>query len=420
MNTFTKNRGTALFAAGCLLLGMGAFAQQAMLGDLNRDGSCNVMDVQAAVCQALQVQERTWEADIDGNGEVDVLDVQHAVNTALGTGGLLQRIQGTVECDGDMLQDRLRIRAVSQDGQMVEGDVDPDTGEFQLTVRTMNSWAFAFFAGEDGGGPVETGALSFSYGQEKSVELGIPALSQGDTLDLGQLQFAQQMSPQEDTRKMLGTLNRHMYQYDGDGDGIPDCVDPLMNRVMSGPGVPQNMERNGLDRRVAECISSWLDEITAPSLTDENEDGIPDFIEPLIACLEANISDWFEDHGHMVPQGDENHNGIPDTVDDIVAYVLDGLDDWLAGLDDPDLIDANGNGIPDYLEAYLDVTGGPNFLDADGDGVPDFAADDDGDGIPNCQDPDYVCDGDRDGDGIPNDQDIDDDNDGVPDYADVK
>ena len=31
--------------------------EQAMLGDLNRDGSCDIRDVQAMICQALQVRE---------------------------------------------------------------------------------------------------------------------------------------------------------------------------------------------------------------------------------------------------------------------------------------------------------------------------------------------------------------------------
>ena len=71
-----------------LALSGAAFAEgeMARLGDVNMDGTCNVLDIQATICQALQTQTRTREANLDEDDDVDVLDVQNCINTALGTG----------------------------------------------------------------------------------------------------------------------------------------------------------------------------------------------------------------------------------------------------------------------------------------------------------------------------------------------
>eukprot|EP01047_Picozoa_sp_COSAG01_P003102 COSAG01_NODE_89_length_27311_cov_22.687061_8_plen_594_part_00 len=92
----------------------------------------------------------------------------------------------------------------------------------------------------------------------------------------------------------------------------------------------------------------------------------------------------------------------------------DGKDDAVEGIQD-----ANGDGVPDYIDN--------RELDQDKDGIPDAvegSADTDGDGIPNNLDPDSDNDGipdvvetaaDADGDGVPNYLDLDSDGDGIPD-----
>jgi len=392
---------------------------QTRLGDVNMDGYCNVLDVQATICQALQTQQRTREADIDENGSVDIVDVQNCINTALANGGLLQRVRLRLNADAETLQNRVRVCAISQTGECVQGDVDPETGEHMLRLRVKSAWSIAFFANENEQGQAQTGTLEFPIAGAVSCVLPLPELSWGDTLDLGQFQFQNRIRTQRDIRAMLGEVNGRLSDADNDGNGIPDFADPLLQRAQNGPGVPQGMDRESLDSRIAACIAGWLDEITIPDLVDSDEDGIPDFVEPLITCLEENIAGWYEDNGQPAPQGDMNHDGTPDFIEDIVDYVVAGIPEWMAGLGDPDVIDENGNGIPDYLEDLLGIPGGPNYTDADGDGVPDFAQDDDGDGIPNCRDDDVICDNDCDGDGIPNVTDEDNDNDGAPDYADA-
>jgi hypothetical protein len=63
------------------------------VGDVNGDGVVNILDVQAAISQALGVSVQTPEADADASNSVDVGDVTHLVNTVLNTGGLVQRVK---------------------------------------------------------------------------------------------------------------------------------------------------------------------------------------------------------------------------------------------------------------------------------------------------------------------------------------
>lgn len=407
--------------------------EQAMLGDLNRDGSCDIRDVQAMICQALQLRERTREADLDEDGAVDIFDIQNGINTALETAGLVQRVSGTVECDGETLQNRLRVYAVSQDGQCVQGEVDPETGEFVLRLRVNSAWSFAFFANVGEQCQQQVGTVEIPIEDKASCLLPLAQLSHGGELDLGQLQFQERMRVGEDMRNMFAHMNQWRFGADSDGDGIPDFCAGLLTRAENAPDVPETMRQGeGLAVYVAPCIEEWLAQITEVSLTDANEDGIPDFVEPLIACIESSVDDWFEAHGQQMPEGSgqqgqgSGQQGTGDGdqganfVANLVAYVVEGIPEWLANLDSPDVIDANGDGIPDYLEPLLKEPGGPNAVDADGDGRPDFAQDADGDGIPNGQDEDFQCPNDCDGDGIPNSLDKDCDNDGVPNYADAE
>ena len=109
-----------------------------------------------------------------------------------------------------------------------------------------------------------------------------------------------------------------------------------------------------------------------------------------------------------------NRHGIPDSVEGNWDADGDGIPNYLD-------LDSDGDGIPDSVEGTGDIDGDgiPNFLDpdSDGDNIPDSVEgtdDFDGDGIPNYQDTD------SDADGIP---DIDEgttdaDQDGQPDYLD--
>ena len=87
----------------------------------------------------------------------------------------------------------------------------------------------------------------------------------------------------------------------------------------------------------------------------------------------------------------------------------------------PTRLDTDGDGVPDYLDAFpVDPT---ESLDTDGDGIGNNAdMDDDNDGLVDSLDPNPLeadAFDDADGDGIPNYLDLDDDNDGVTDVEDA-
>jgi len=210
--------------------------EQAMLGDLNRDGSCDIRDVQAMICQALQVREQVREADLDENGAVNIFDVQSGINTALETAGLVRRVRGRVEGEDTLLQSRVQVRAVSHDGQYAQGDVDPATGEFVLRLRVNSAWSVAFFADHNGQGQQQTGTLEIPVGEKASCLVPLAGLSHGGELDLGNLQFQERIRATRDMRTMFAHMNRWMFQNDSDGDGIPDFCAPLLTRAQEGPG----------------------------------------------------------------------------------------------------------------------------------------------------------------------------------------
>jgi hypothetical protein len=401
---------------------------RARLGDINRDGSCDIRDIQASVSQALGASDATYEGDMDENGMVDIFDVQHMVNTALEAGGMVQQVRGSMAYDAETFPEGMHIRAMSEDGQSMTAEVDPRTGEFSMRLQTGTAWAFASMANGDQSGQGTFGAMQFPLADQDSVVVPMPELSLGDELDLGEFQFGAVMRAQMDIRSMHGGINGRLDVSDADGDGIPDFAAPLMRQAHRGPGVFEDMEMGTLNSLVAPCIETWLDEMTEPSLTDTNEDGVPDFVDPLVTCLTEQIPVWFEFHGHgggmmggsggMMGGGSALEGELPQYVQKIIDYVVAAIPEWIASLEQPDLIDLDGNGIPDFLDAVLETPGGLYHADADGDGVPDFAQDDDEDGIPNCLDEDAWTLEDCDGDGIPNHWDRDDDNDEILDYAD--
>jgi len=413
----------ALFGAAVLLLvGMQAAVVQAgMLGDVDLDGRTNILDIQRMVNQALAVAGETSEDDVNENGQVEILDIQNLVNTVLGEAGLLQRVKGSIQYQG--MTTAQRVIAVSSNGLFAEGEVDPESHEFLLRLRVKTAWALALQVSTGPGEPQACiGTIEFPIADGSSATMPIPQLSLGNELDLGHLNFGDgsqhTVRTQAEIRAMIGEMGNPIHAGDDNGNGVPDFVEPLMNRVRQGPGVPAGADMDSLAALVSDCISSWLDELTTPDLTDANDDGVPDFVEPLIDCLLANIESWLESHGTAVPPGDADQNGTPDFVDGIINHVVVGIPEWLLGLARPEVVDDDEDGIPDFIEDHLSLPGLPSYVDSDGNGIPNFAEDDDDDGIPNIADPDAHGPGDQDGDGVGDGDDLDDDNDDVPDYAD--
>lgn len=199
---------------------------------------------------------------------------------------------------------------------------------------------------------------------------------------------------------------------DSDGDGIPDYLDVDSDN----DGLPDSFEANrpaptGIDSD-ADGIDDAFDVDATGSvdsdgdgiddafiITDTDNDGIPDYLD--LDTDGDGIKDSQEQVLVVLSGVDSDNDGIDDAID--VDFTL-GTDANLDGIDDNalDLIDIDGDGIPNFRD-----------LDSDGDGISDITegdVDSDGDGIPDYRDLD------SDGDGIPDSQENGDfNNDGIND-----
>ncbi len=409
----------SLVVAGALIA-PGAGAQQYMLGDLNGDGIMNILDIQATIAQALGAIAQTPQANLDENGQVDVLDVQNEINSVLGEGGLVQKMSGSVNCQGDC--DMLTIRALSMDGQCEQADVDPVTGEFQLRLKVKTAWSLSLCQKTGTQSQAQDRVLAtfqFRVGQQESSTLPLMTLAR-EELQLGTCEQDQdRIRLRDSVQQMLGQLAKPVDSTDSNGDGVPDFVDPLLQRLSTGPGVPHNADLAPLCQAVGPCLDGWVEAGVKPDLTDENGDGCPDFVEPVLACIQAQVQTWLQANGVHVPPTDNDGNGIPDTVDAVMEHVRANVQMWLNQVGCADCCDQDGDGVPDYIQSRLCYSGTVGPFDSDGDGIPNYAEDNDGDGIPNYLDPDCRNADDDDADGVANVDDLDDDNDGLPDYADL-
>ncbi len=396
---------------------------QGLPGDINLDGNTDVLDVQGAIAQAIGLIAATPEANLDEEGGVTILDIQHLINSALGVGGLVQRVHGVIDCSCDA--PHLVIVAVSREGGHVIAPVDPANGEFQLLLRVRTAWAMALCAVTNAPGAKQIDPLSgleclatfaFPIGGEMSSTLPLPELSGGGKLDLGLLvRIGDRVPVTVDLRPLLAPLDRPLPVADENGNGVPDVVEPLIRPIQGTIGLPGNFNIEGFLVHVGACLASHPHLLEHPDLRDENGNHIPDFLEPVLLCTRTCLVQFLEE---SPPVGGVTAQQV---VEAAMARVRSGIGTWLDSLGRNLLVDENNNGVPDRFERLIATNTFPAEIDQDGNGTPDFADDQDGDGVPNIEDPDWLGRpgvSDADGDGIGDAVDLDDDNDGVPDYAD--
>ncbi|MGL4598632.1 MAG: hypothetical protein ACRCYO_14035, partial [Bacteroidia bacterium] len=163
---------------------------------------------------------------------------------------------------------------------------------------------------------------------------------------------------------------------------------------------------------ITPCVDTDGDGILNPNDLDDDNDGIPDFVE---ACGVAAVN--FSCIGGD-PDADADQDGIPNYMDANFctlnsAGVCANLDADGDGIINGQDVDSDNDGITDVREA-----GG---TDANGDGRIDGFADSDGDGLANSVDPSTggtpLTVPNSDGNGNPNYLDVDSDNDGIPDVV---
>ncbi len=365
----------------------------AAVGDVNGDGVVNVLDIQAAIAQALQTVPGSALADVDGNSLVDIADVQNLINTTLGTGGLLQRVKGVLSAPADLLQAGITLAATSQDGDQVVATVDPETGAFSIKLPVRKAWSLTFATTPDADGNQQTGTVQFSVAGVTSTVLPLAELSQCDVLDLGTLTFGSVITVTTDLRDLLSHINIQDLLVDADGNGIPDFLDNLLGEAarlpifdctttsegeapVEGEVVPMAhgnalspmvlpcIDLTALKRVIKTCVADNLSTVTDVSLIDANGNHIPDFLEPFLGCLRDAVKTWLQQYN------------LPLTTDMAVDFVMNTitqhLPELLRNLHLPQLTDTHGNGIPDSIAALVGLLHIPPAMDANGDGIPDF------------------------------------------------
>ena len=404
-----------------LALSAAAHAQDPapILGDVNGDGNIDVLDIQGAANMALGSTDSTPPADVDENASINILDVQVLTNTALGVGGLVQPVVGYfAPAAAAKGVSAVKAVAISADGRKIEADVDPSTGIFELTLPVRTSWSIGFIGI---GTEADTlGTVTFPIADERASSIPLPGLSDGNTIDLGNIAAGLATETESDMRTLLAERSDPLDVADNDGNGVSDLFQGLLLPYPwqvegSGIKIPDGLDINVLQAGVDECLRGSLQYVSMPDLTGIEVAGVPAFVAPMLYCFTQELYQWLDD-------SDLNALQIANRIYQISAAITPRIKPWLAGLNIPELTDANGNHVPDYIEnQYCQQESGKVDacqLDTNGNGIPDFAEDDDGDNIPNYLDVDSHTEQDADGDGIENDEDLDDDNDGQLDYAD--
>ena len=183
---------------------------------------------------------------------------------------------------------------------------------------------------------------------------------------------------------------------DTDGDGRPDVIDPDSDN----DGIPDSIERD--DDADGDGTPNYLDR-------DSDDDGIPDTVEDDRALGVDGDGDGIDD-GYDVDSSLMGTDADGDGVDDALMPLDsdgDGHDNYLD-------IDSDNDGIPDTVEADLDV-----LADGDSDQINDvydvdatLGTDADGDGVD-----DAVMPTNTDGDDAPDYLDLDTDNDSLLDVV---
>lgn len=390
----------------------------AIPGDVNKDGVIDILDVQNGINIAIGISENIPMADVNQNDMVDVLDIQILINSVLGTGGLVQPLEGQLAStsgNGQQGTSPLFI-ALSDDGRIITSEVSSN-GVFQTLLPVGTAWTFGIV--NNSGNGLQSLPILAPTGRLNSLSIPLLQLSTGKPLQLNNLSLQQSSIILPDLRNLLGRIAEPLPDVDENSNQIPDIYEQLINEIktefLSLPYLQtlgfNDTLINNLLQSLGTCIQPQKDTLLTPSLNRIEIDGYPEMVLPLIQCLQQMIKTSLIQLG--VPG--------PETITNLImsqfqSELQQQIVAWLDSLQIPELTDTNRNSIPDFIENQI-CNGNNCKFDTNGNGIPDFIEDNDGDGVPNYLDPDNRTEQDWDGDGISNEQDIDANGNGILDYA---
>ncbi|NND70349.1 MAG: OmpA family protein, partial [Rhodothermales bacterium] len=350
-------------------------------------------------------------SDVAGNISITVFMVD--IDLDADDDGIPDNIEGTLDSDGDGIQDYLDIDS-DNDGIP---DSDEDTGLPVLSGidsdgdNIDDAIDVDYTAGLDTDGDGIDDAFVLTDTDKDGIPNHLDSDSDGDGI-------ADIIEGAVDT-DLDGKPN--YLDTDSDNDGIPDNIEDTASPILTG----SDIDNDGIDDAL---------DVDESAGTDANGNGIDDAFEP-----QDTDGDGIPDQ--LDPDSDDD--GLPDALEAGVLPLLVGSDDDADGIDDAMDVDStggsdtNGNGVDDALEPLdTDGDGIPDYqeIDSDSDGILDgteadvSGLDADGDNIDDAYDLDggaeYSINGiaaigatDTDSDGVPDYRDLDSDNDGLSDVT---
>jgi len=175
---------------------------------------------------------------------------------------------------------------------------------------------------------------------------------------------------------------------DSDGDGLSDGFERcILKTNPSSMDTDRDGTPDGSEDPDADGLTNLMEQEmgTDPLEYDSDGDGISDALDPEPVGRDSDgdgLSDAFERQANTLPNNpDSDGDGIPDGAEDPDGDGLINSYEQKLGTS-PTGTDSDGDGLSDGFEAVLAGTD-PTSTDTDGDGIPDGAEDPDGDGMTN-------------------------------------
>jgi MYXO-CTERM domain-containing protein len=337
----------------------------------------------------------------DGNGGFDTATVQIEVGADDDGDGLTNVREGGLGTDPN---------DPDSDDDGVGDGVEVDTwGSSPLDADSDDDGLLDGTEDADGDGVLDPGESSpveadtDGDGLYDGTERGLTAAETPDT-DPGAGAFVPDTDPTTTTNPNAADTDADGLDdgdEDADGDGFQDANEPDPNDAdTDDDGAPDGAEPSPL-------VDSDGDGLINARDVDSDDDGLYDGTELGRTTPDADTD---LSRGAFLADQDPASTTDPLDADTDNGTVNDGAEDLnrngrvdlgernpnLAADDVPALVDTDGDGLPDVVEAELGSD--PNDADSDDDGVrdgeePNFAADADADGAPNLLDPDSDNDG---------------------------
>jgi len=404
--------------------------------DTDDDGTPDYIDTDSDNDGIPDVEEGL--ADTDGDGTASYIDTDSDAD------GIPDDVEGVVDSDGDGINDS---QDTDSDGDGIEDSVE--------STQDSDGDSIPDYIDTDSDNDSIPDAFE---GTTDTDNDGVPDYIDGD-VDSSQDSDNDGIS---DIAEGFGDADGdgipNFIDTDSDGDGIPDWLEGSGDS--DGDNVPDfidtDSDGDGVDDVVEGSIDTDGDGVFDSIDLDSDNDGIPDDVETnadadadgipnsqdidsdndgISDAREAGHNDADND-GRIDVFVDTNNNGIADAPEASTLQLIDTDGDLI-----PDYLDTDSDqdGLPDLVEARGDGTDQDgyinNFVDANRDGLDDSLAaipftiiDSDGDSIADYLETDSDNDGisdleetgglDADGDGVV-DVMADTDNDGIPDVVDV-